>query len=264
MRGRILLSAVLFTTLGCGGGDSPTVPTSPAPIPAAAACDAVGSIGTAGSTIGILSGAVCTPRGPVVKLNMRQEGFAAGSCSGTLISARAILTAAHCLDDDITEIRVWPGEGPEFLAESFVAHPQFNKSTLQFDVGVVLLGEDFPRAPAAILTSRPGLVGEAAIVAGFGRDENSDTTALRAGSTTISNVTATRLESIYAPPASSICSGDSGGPIFLSEGGTWVVAGVSSATTQSACNTGTNFYQAVFNEQVRAFILDRVPSAARR
>lgn len=217
-----------------------------------------------GGVTGILSGAECAPRGPVVKLNMRGRGLSLGSCTGTLITRRAVLTAAHCLDDNPDEIRIWPGEGPEVLAASFSSHPQFNAASLQFDVGVVLLGEDMPRAPASMLTSRQGRPGETAIVAGFGRDEDSNTTALRAGSTTISAVTATRLETQYGPPASSICSGDSGGPILLSEGGAWAIAGISSATTESACNTGTNYYQAVQHDSVRAFILQHVPAAGQR
>lgn len=263
--GRTCVLLLAMLSAGCGGSSGPTTPTSPAPIPAAAACDALGALGTMTvGAVGILSGAECAPRGPVVKLNMRRAGASLGSCTGTLITSRAVLTAAHCLDDNPEEIRVWPGEGPEFTATSFSVHPQFSGSSLQFDVGVVLLGEDVPRARASILTSRQGRIAETAIVAGFGRDENSDTTRLRAGSTTISAVTATRLETRYAPPASSICSGDSGGPILLSEGGAWAIAGISSATTQSACNTGTNYYQAVQHDSVRAFILQHVPAADQR
>ena len=153
---------------------------------------------------------------------------------------------------------------PEFIAQSFVFYPGFVFGQSGFDVGVVFLAEDLPRTAVPILTSRQGSIGETAIIAGFGRNENSDTTALRAGSTTIAGVTSVYLESLYAPPASSICSGDSGGPIFLSQGGAWVIAGISSATTGSACNQGTNFYQAIANESVRNFVVQLVPSVAQR
>ena len=263
------VTASAFSIVACGGGGAPTVPSAPAPLPAADACGALGVLGSmSGSSIAIYNGAECTvERSPVVKLNMRSAiNTAIGSCSGTIIGPRAVLTAAHCLDEDVATVLVWLGEAgsPQYVAESFVHYPGFAFGQSGLDVGVVFLSEDLPRTPVPILTSRPGVLGETAIIAGFGRSENSETSKLRAGSTTVAGVTATYLESLYAPPSSSICSGDSGGPIFLSQGGAWIIAGISSATTGSACNEGTNFYQAVVNASVRDFIVQLVPAVGQR
>lgn len=263
---RLVTVTVLAAASACGGSDGPTTPSAPAPIPAAEACGALGSMGSGlGSRIGILSGAVCSAdRSPVVKLNMRDGAGAVGSCTGTIVMPRVVLTAAHCLDENVETVRVWPGTGPEFVAESFVHYPGFRFNQSGFDVGLIFMGEDLPRTPVRILTSRQGRVGESAIIAGWGRDENSVTFNLRAGSTTLSGVTDAVLQTIYSPPSSSVCSGDSGGPILLSEGGVWTIAGITSATSTDACNQGINFYQAIRNQSVLGFILQHVPDIGQR
>lgn len=260
--GRAVISAVALLVGACGGSSGPSTPTSPAPIPAADACGALGALASSsGLRIDILSGASCSPdRSPIAKLNMRDaDGFSVGSCTGTIVLPRVVLTAAHCLDEEVRAVRVWPGTGPEILAQSFVHYPNYRFNVSGFDVGLIFMAEDLPRTPVPVLFSRDARVGEAAILAGWGRDENSDTTSLRAGSTTVSAVTMAFLQTPYAPPSSSVCSGDSGGPILLSEGGRWAIGGITSATSSTACNEGTNYFSAVRNPAVRAFILEHAP-----
>jgi hypothetical protein len=50
----------------------------------------------------------------------------------------------------------------------------------------------------------------------------------------------------------------------VQEGDAWAVAGVISANATLACSFGDNFYAAVRAPDAMAFILDRVPDAARR
>ena len=266
MRVLPVLFALMCISACSGGGDGPVTPTAAAPIPAADTCNSIG--GAASSSIGILNGADCAPeRSSVVKLNMRNKsGDTLGSCSGTVIAPRAVLTAAHCLDDNVAIVRVWPGATgePEIVAQSFAFYPGFSFSQSGFDVGVVLMDEDLPRAPIPILTSREARTGEAAIIAGWGRDQNDTVAFLRAGSTTLSGVSSDLLKTIYAPPSSSICQGDSGGPLLLSEGGRWAIGGISSATSGNICNTGTNLYQAVRHPPVANFIRQHVSNVTER
>lgn len=259
----VILLALSLAACG-GGGGGPVTPTAAAPIPAADTCNSLGGVSAPG--VAILNGADCAPeRSSVVKLNLRSaSGDSVGGCSGTVVAPRAVLTAAHCLDESVAVARVWPGTGPEIVGQSFVFYPDYRFNQSGFDVGIVLVGEDLPRTPVAILTSRDGQVGESAIIAGWGLDQNNQSAFLRAGSTTLSAVTGDLLRTIYAPPSSSVCQGDSGGPILLSEGGGWAVAGVTSATSSNVCNTGANFYQAVRHPAVRDFIRQHVPGVTER
>ena len=258
---------LLLAACGGGGGTTPTTPSSPAPIPAADACNVLG--GTASTSgVAILNGSACSAdRSSIVLLNMRRDdGAPLGACSGTVVGPRTILTAAHCLDEGVQIIRVWLGPpNPEIVAASWVLYPNyvFNRPDV-YDVGVIFMNEDLARNPVPILTSRDARTGETAIIAGWGRDQNDAGATLRAGSTTLSAVGSSLLETLYRPPSSSVCSGDSGGPILLQEGGTWTIGGITSATSNNVCNTGTNFYQAIRQPSVRSFILQHVPAIPQR
>lgn len=255
--------ACLLVACGGSGGGTPT-PTAPAPIPALDACNALGGSTTSAGTA-ILNGANCTNPSPVVLMNMRDAaGNGLGACSGTLVTPRLILTAAHCLDENVGIVRVWLGSGPQIDSTTFTHYPGYRFNQSGFDVGVVVMSEDLPRTPVPILTSRDGRGGETAIIVGWGRDQNNSSHTLRAGSTTISGVRDGFLETLFAPPSSSVCQGDSGGPILLQEGGAWTIAGITSATSDNVCNTGTNFYQSVRHPAVLDFIRQHVTGLSER
>ena len=257
----VSLCVVALAVAACGGGndDDNTTPTNPAPIPAPQTCGNLG--GTA-----ILNGAACSAdTSSIVLLNMRaSDGIQLGACSGTIITKRKILTAAHCLDQGVGIVRVWLGSGPEIVAQSFVHYPGYVFNQSGFDVGVVFMADDLPRNAVPVLLGRDARVGETAIIAGWGRDQNNETATLRSGSTTISAAGSNLLQTPYAPPSSSVCQGDSGGPIMVQEGSAWTIAGITSATSNNVCNTGTNFYQAVRQPDVTNFIRQHAPDAAQR
>jgi hypothetical protein len=152
-------------------------------------------------------------------------------------------------------------------ADSFRAHPLYREgdSSSLDDVGVVITTEDLPRTPIRLLLSRDARIGEQAVIAGWGTDQNGNGTILRAGTTTITSVSILGVQTQQNSTNSGVCSGDSGGPLLLSEGGVWAIAGVTSATTTGgSCFANTNFFANLRSPDVRSFVLAAVPNATQQ
>ncbi len=199
---------------------------------------------------GEIVGGTAVPQGvhtfaTYVEIDLGEEGVFA--CTGSLITPRHVLTAAHCVVDDSDEVyapsvfltvigraSIEDGTVPQANFRRVAAvfkHPDYDSFTLRNDVAVLQLQGDVPASlaqPVALVGSndtRFDSPGQSATVAGWGRTSGggpSSSQLLQARLSVLSDAAcAAEIElepdvHICASAARAIsCNGDSGGPLFV-------------------------------------------------
>lgn len=173
-----------------------------------------------------------------------------GLCGGSVISTHAILTAAHCSDDRVTQFRIIAGAINRLLdepsqqvrivpASGWTQHPSYNPNTLANDIAVIVFRDQPLTLTTAVqivelASDMNNLYTNVEVwVSGFGRFSDSENTAsdvLRFTRKTVITNTACRIRFPFLVQDSticaigesginnSVCNGDSGGPLTVRDG----------------------------------------------
>ncbi|KAH8364769.1 hypothetical protein KR084_011377 [Drosophila pseudotakahashii] len=180
-------------------------------------------------------------------------------CGGTIISVKAILTAAHCLDDPkIYAVKIYFGAvnkldetevGQRRLVvkkDNFVLHEQYDKHLMVNDIALInlpitLLFDDYIRAAYLPYTMEQYDVSKATVSGwGYVNGKKSLYPKLKYFNTPILSdeecqLWTTKLGSTYsaallctAPGENTACKGDSGGPLVIRHDSKFVLLGVAS------------------------------------
>lgn len=166
-----------------------------------------------------------------------------GRCTGALVGARLVLTAAHCLFNARTGRLLAPsslhvlfgyergGYAAHRLVDRSVAGPGYDGRQAARSIGadwaLLTLAGDAPAGARPLpLLRTPPMPGTAAALPGYSQDRTHVLMADRD----------CRITAVAAPPAPALlrhdCAGTrgtSGGPLLVRDGGGWAVAGVAVA-----------------------------------
>ena len=194
-------------------------------------------------------------------------------CSGTMITSRDVLTAAHCFARRSSNTVISYGPDSEetlVTADSIQIHPGYtalnaasSESTFN-DIAVIHLTQSVPLPTLPILTSRALRKGSMASIYGYGSDENGvfDGIDLKSGQMLVDSITESHIIARFEGEGSNTCQGDSGGPLVADIRGVPVVAGIAVTGTLEGCGPGDqSYFINLHSEEVRRFLEDVVEGA---
>ncbi|MCP4447702.1 MAG: trypsin-like serine protease [Myxococcales bacterium] len=197
----------------------------------------LGDVEVEQQTQAIVNGDLSMNDDQVVALVYNNKQF----CTGTVVSKRTVVTAAHCLPPHVNVplfgIEVFfgsdvaSGNGTKLRVVDGLTNPSWNVDVVAGDVGILAISDDAPVEPmpmAYLDVSVTGMVGADARAVGFGVTEaDGDGNGLRrTGMLIVDRYDASSL--FLNPGPSATCNGDSGGALIFMQDGVEVLGGIHS------------------------------------
>lgn len=192
---------------------------------------------------GCIRGGDKTTDYPAVVAVTGTDGKISVACSGTVIEARTVLTAAHCLDHDgIGEYSVRFGANIRdtttstvIMAYDWDMHPDYSwEHNSPSDIALLYLEEDAPVEPAPLYRRYPTIDAQITQV-GYGVNDNGGNFGVKyVGTDAIADFL--DKDFLTSTSGSTADKGDSGGPAFIGVH----LAGVQSRLTSGGANIYTS------------------------